>query len=235
MKSKGMVGLLALIMAAVATAAMFLYVRGVRENAQSTASTIDIVVAKEDIPAGTNLDDLITEGAFTSAAFDESVVIEGAVRDLEELQGRTTAVPILANEQISSARLQGSQELAGGVLGIPANHEAMTLALDAQRQVGRDVVAGDHITIFGSFKPPVNDPAVTVNIVNDVRVLKVFTNEIVAGDDDAQETMMTLALRPRDIQRVVFAKEHGTVWYSLLAPGEGGTDNRPVTIDEVKN
>lgn len=235
MSSRALAGALAVLMAAVATIAVFMYVNGVRNDAEGGGNQIQVVVSKEDIAAGTDLDELISEGAFTTQSYGEEAVVDGAVTDLNDLAGRTSSVPILAGEQISTARLTGSDELQGGVLGIPANHEAVTMSLDAQRQVGRDVVAGDNITVFGSFKPPVSAKETTVNLVSEVRVLKVFqtTGENVEAQNEQQEALMTLALSPRDAQRIVFAKEHGTVWFTLLPPGQDGSKAKPVEIEQV--
>ena len=55
-------------------------------------------------------------------------LVVGVVSSLSELEGRVTRYPILAGEQITTARLQGStEELPGGVLGIPEGFEAISV------------------------------------------------------------------------------------------------------------
>src|SRR5688500_6766490 len=136
MSNRGLVGGLAILMAVVATGALFLYVKNVRDEADSGPRQVDVVVSKEDIPAGTDLNPLLAEGAFATQTFDEDAVVRGAITDLNALKDQTTSVPVVAGEQLTSARLQGSEDLAGGVLGIPDGREAVTLALEPQRIVG---------------------------------------------------------------------------------------------------
>src|SRR2546421_3419238 len=130
MRSRGMVGLVAFLLATIATFSIFLYVHGVKRKAETGGAQVTVVVSKRDIPAATNLDTLIAGGAFTSEAIPRTDEVQGAVTSLEQLKGRRTSVPILAGEQIPVARLQGSTQLPGGTFGIPTGFEAMTLQLE---------------------------------------------------------------------------------------------------------
>lgn len=241
MNSRGLLAVVAFLLAATATTAVFLYVKGVRDDAQ-TSEQVTVVVASEDIPAGADLDDEITAGVFTTTEIAEDDLVDGAVTDLAQLDGRTTRYPILAGEQITTARLQGSEdELPGGVLGIPEGFTAVSVALDAPRVVGGALEAGDHVTIYGTFRPTGGGQAntaqsngVTVNLVPDVQVLRVrdATGGEVGSAAVGQATV-TLALKPRDAQELIFAQEQGTVWFGLLGPNERGVQTPPLTIVQV--
>jgi hypothetical protein len=45
--------------------------------------------------------------------------------------------------------------------------------------------------------------------------------------------MVTLALRPHDALKVVFAEENGFVWLGLLPPGQTGSALPPLTTAQV--
>lgn len=228
--SKGFVGGLAVLMAAVATGALFLYVRNLRTEAETGPAQVDVIVSKDDIPAGTDLGPLVREGAFTTQEFDENAVVEGAITDLGDLEGETTSVPIVAGEQITSARLQGSEALSGGVLGIPSGREGVSLALEPQRVVARDLQRGDRVTLYATFDNGGDGEAVTVMLVSDVPVLKFARAE---QGSQAAESLITVGLKPRDVQRLVYSQEEGTVWVGLLPPGQGPSRNGPVRFAEV--
>ena len=242
MNSRGLLAVVAFLLAATATTAVFLYVKGVRDDAQ-TSEQVTVVVASEDIPAGADLDDEITAGVFTTTEIAEDDLVDGAVTDLAQLDSRTTRYPILAGEQITTARLQGSEdELPGGVLGIPEGFSAVSVALDAPRVVGGALEAGDHVTIYGTFRPTGGGQAnaaqsngVTVNLVPDVQVLRVrdAAGGESVGSGIAGQATVTLALRPKDAQKLVFAQEQGTVWFGLLGPNEKGVQTPPLTIVQV--
>jgi pilus assembly protein CpaB len=227
-KARGLVVLVAVLLAGVATAAVYMYVRGVQEGVQTDSETVQVVVAKEDIPAGARLDELISQGMFTTRAFPRDVVIEGAVVSLEDLQGAQTSSPILAGEQISVARLRGEAEVGGGLLGIPQGMKAVSLPLDAPRAVGAAVQQGDHVTVYATVPMPSGNT--TLTLVPDVQLLRVST---VAGDPTAGVVVVTMALTPEDAQKVVFTMESGKVWLSLLPPNEAGTDEKPVTLGDL--
>ena len=65
MRSRGLVVAIAVVLAVVASAAVILYTNGVKEDAVTGGSLSEVVVASQDIPANTNLNPLIDQGAFT--------------------------------------------------------------------------------------------------------------------------------------------------------------------------
>lgn len=219
----------AFLLAATATVAVFLYVRGVEQKAEHGAGSVEVIVAKEDIPTGTDLNDLLTEGAFTTASVPEGTLVPGVVTELEDLRDQTTSSAILAGEQVSTARLSGSEnELPGGVLGIPPGYEALSVPLEIPRVVAGVIKPGDHVAIHGSF----DREGVTTTLADDAEVLKIVSPEGFA-EDSASVSMITFALKPNESQRVVLGQELGRLWLTLLPPGQKGKHAAPVTIGGV--
>jgi pilus assembly protein CpaB len=228
-----MVVVVAFVMATVATASIFFYVSGVKKQAKGSGETVEVIVSKQDIPTGTRLDDLIQSGAFTTDDVPTGNVVDGAVTSLSQLNGRVTSTPILAGEQIPTARLQGSQDLPGGQLGIPAGFEAISVPVEPAQIAGGAVHPGDHVTIFGTFTEMGGQGSlddVTSVLVPDARIVKTTKPSI---DQGPSGMMITLALRPGDAQKVVFAQNSGNVWMGLLPPGQVGASKPRVTIGQV--
>ena len=150
MKGRGLVVFLALILATLATAGVFMYSRGVQEEAKTGGTMVPVVVSKVDIPARTDLDQLIKDDQFRTIQVPASVVVDGAVTSVDQLAGKNNSVAILAGEQIPAARISGN--VPGGALAIPEGMEAMTVSLDAPRGVAGAINAGDHVTIYSTFK-----------------------------------------------------------------------------------
>jgi Flp pilus assembly protein CpaB len=225
MRIRGIAVFVAFLLAAGATLGVFLYVRGVKnDNKTAAASMVQVIVAKHDIPAGTKLDDLITNGDFTQQAIPQDALVPGAVTDLALLQGQTTSTFILEGEQISTARLQGSTQPTGGVLGIPPGFQAVSVALEAQRELNGVLQAGDHVTIYATLTGVAGVTGQqTVVVVPDVKVL----------GSGAGTGIITLALRPFDSAKVVLAQEQGAVWLSLLPPNQPGVQQGPVTLIQI--
>jgi Flp pilus assembly protein CpaB len=234
MRTRGLVIAVAALLALLATAAVFMYVRGVENGKGTGASTVSVIVAKEDIPVGAKLDDVIQGGGVTARNFAEDAVVRGAVTDIGQLRGRVTNAPVLAGEQISTARLEGSTtQPQGGALGIPEGHEAVTFAMDLASAGGGVVKRGDHITIRAAFdasrRSQASSEDLVVTVVPDVQVLKVVQGAVSAGNSESR-VLLTMALKPADAAKVIFAQQKGVVWLTLLPPDQRGQDVPPTGL-----
>jgi pilus assembly protein CpaB len=234
MSSRGLVMGVAILLATVATMAVYLYVRGVEEDAEAQNETVDVIVATQDIPANTPLDNLLTEGAFEVQGVPRDNVVPGAVTELGDLEGEQTSAAVLAGEQISSARLQGTGELPGGTLGIADGFTALTLPLESPANVAEYVAPNDHVTIYGSYRTDANK-RVTTALAESVEVLAVRYDQELEEDKPASNQMaqITLAVEPNDAQRVSWVQEFGELWLALEPPGSDYDHNRPVFEAQV--
>ena len=245
MKGRGLVVFLALILATLATAGVFMYSRGVEEEAKTGGTMVQVVVSKVDLPARTDLDQLIKDDEFRIIQVPEGVVVDGAVTSVDQLAGKSNSVAILAGEQIPSARISGN--VPGGALAIPEGMEAITVSLDASRGVAGAINSGDQVTIYSTFKGAATTGAaketVTVVLVPTAELLAVFRPLASAtfGSDEAATSAeqlpnsltVTVALTPEDAQRFVFSMESGTTWFGLLPPDESGKPMEPITFAQV--
>ena len=151
MRSRGLIVVLALILATLATVGVFLYSRGVKQNAIEGGDLRTVVVAKVNIPANTDMNELIRDGQFTTLEVPDEAVINNAVTQISQLQNRRNSVFIFANEQIPIGRVQGGQ-VPGGLLSIPEGEQALTVALEAPRAISGALTGGDNVTIYATFQ-----------------------------------------------------------------------------------
>jgi len=244
MKGRGLVVFLALILATLATAGVFMYTRGVKEEPAGTM--VQVVVSKVDLPARTDLDQMIKDDQFRIVQVPEGVVVDGAITSLDQLAGKSNSVAILAGEQIPAARISGN--VPGGALAIPKGMEAITVSLDASRGVAGAISAGDQVVIYGTFTD-VTDidtnkklPTTTTVLVPTAELLAVFrplTTSTFGGDETQTSEQLpgslavTVALSPEDTQKFVFTMETGRVWFGLLPPDENGQPLQPISFAQV--
>lgn len=263
MRSRSLVVVLALILATVATAAVFLYARGVREEARTGGDLTTVIVSKVDIPANTDLNTLIADGQFTTKEVPTDAVVEGAVTSVSQLRNKRNSAFILAGEQIPIARVEGAK-VPGGILSIPEGHQAITVSVDAPRAVGAALAGGDNVTVYATFtdvpveqkkqqapttgtaaqqQQPQTETA-TVVLVPQVEVLRVSvptrtTGAITGGGETTPDTtgnvQVTLAFLPEEAQKFVFALEQGSVYLSLLPPDAEGVELPPLTVEGIVN
>ena len=246
MKGRGLVVFLALILATLATAGVFMYSRGVEEEAKTGGTMVQVVVSKVDLPARTDLDQMIKDDQFRIIQVPESVVVDGAITSLDELAGKSNSVAILAGEQIPVARISGN--VPGGALAIPKGMEAITVSLDASRGVAGAINSGDHVVIYGTYTDFTDIdtgekiPTTTTVLVPTAELLAVFRplatstfggDEPTAGEQLPGSLAVTLALSPEDTQKFVFTMETGRVWFGLLPPDENGQPLQPISFAQV--
>ena len=153
MRSRGLVVAIAVVLAIVASAAVILYTNGVKEDAVTGGSLSEVVVASQDIPANTNLNPLVDQGAFTTLRVPSDAVVDGAVSDPSQLRGLTSTAPILANEQIPVGRLSSGEAPQGGSLGISdGNVGRVRSASTSQAAVNGSITRGSSIVVYATFE-----------------------------------------------------------------------------------
>jgi Flp pilus assembly protein CpaB len=252
MRSRGLVVAIAVVLAIVAAAAVILYTNGVKNDAVTGGALSVVVVSKQDIAANTNLNPLLEQGAFSELRVPTEAVVDGAVTSVSELRGQTTTAPILANEQIASARLSTGESPQGGLLGISEGNVALTVELDSPQGGAGTINVGDSVVVYGTFqnikivggdvRKIMNGteaattggtlPDFTGTVVPEARVLRI-QNPTVTEDgrsNESEQILLTLDLSKEDAQNVVFAQENGLVYVSLLAPGEAGEQLKAATV-----
>jgi Flp pilus assembly protein CpaB len=216
-----------ILFAAAAAGGVYLFMKNVRDDARSPEPTVDVLVSRQDIAAGEELDPLIEQGAFVVRSVRQDDLVQGVITDVYQLRGQRSAYPILAGEQISAARLAGPLQAAGGTLGIPEGYQAASLTLEAQRSVAGAIRKGDHVEVFGTFARASGD--VTLVVIPDALVLAV------PGPTQQQSgTSVTLAVTPQDASLLIYAQEQGRVWLTLLPPNEPGVQVPPVSAGTIR-
>jgi Flp pilus assembly protein CpaB len=227
-KGKGSALILAVLLALGATAAVFVYMQGVRQKVATSSSTVQVVVAKQDVAANTQLDALIAAGQFDTRSIPRDALVRGVVTSLEQMQGHTTVFPILANSQISTAFFSGTgAALGGGRLGIPKGYVAATVSLNGQQMVGGYISRNDHVTVYAT-----TSNGKTSVLIPDARVLVGNPGATPAAGSSTSSTttesaLITLALTTRDAERLVGAQS-GQIFLALLPPGQQGTYEPPI-------
>ena len=209
---------IALLLAIMAAAGVVLYTMNVKEEATTGGPTSTVVVASEDVPAGTELDPLIEEGKLVEQEIPKNYIVPGAVGSLEELQGRTVSQPLVEGEQILANRIDELGTVQGGSLGIPDGFTAYTVELRPEQTVANVLNRGDRVRVFATFSEKSGARA-SVALLPDVKVLAVSSD----GDPEQQAAtnqLVTLAVTPDDAAKLaLFGQDTGSLWLNLLPPG----------------
>jgi pilus assembly protein CpaB len=216
----------ALVVAALGTTMLFLYVDGVKSDAVAEKKSVSVLVAKKPIPAGTSYKDASDAASFEKKTISRDAVVDGALGATDPLVGKVTTTTIYAGEQIIPQMFGDPGEIS--TLSVPAGMLAISVSLDDPAQVAGFVDAGTDVAIF------VTSPVAkaggrdqTQLLLSKVKVLAIGSQTAVpqdtttSGTEEASvpKTILTIAVDQKNYQKVLFASTHGKLNLGLLGTG----------------
>lgn len=243
------VGLIvALLLAAFATAAWVSYVRSIERRAVRAQSSIEVYVAAETIPAGTTAEAADAKKWFVKEPVPRRLVAEGAITKLSTLRGTVAGTTIVKGEQIVKSRFL-SPELAGRVLQIPAGMHAIAVEVAAPPGVAGFVQPRDRVSVIANVDVEVGgkNEAVVKFLLQDVVVLAVGTRTQAApppsgsreasrkrdAEQPSDKLLLTLAVTPWQAEQLAFAVTEGTVYFTLLSESTRSTGTPGRTAESL--
>lgn len=238
----GILGAVAL--ALVGTLVLASYVQSARSAALEGERLVSVWVVQDAIEAGTPAADII--GAIERVEVPDRVRAEGAVDDLDELDGLVTATELVTGEQLLAGRFATPTEARRG--DVPDDLLQVTVELSPDRALGGLVQAGDSVGVLLSFPPFDTEGGGRTANATHLTLHKVTVTAVQHGGDGAagrsplsggeppvdpasattapgSSVFVTLAVDAAQAEQVVFAAEFGGVWLAA-EPGdapEGGT------------
>ncbi len=235
--------ILALILGAVAAGLIVAFLASQQDSTvrPEAATTVEVVVATADIPAGTK----VTDAMVTTRAISQSALVSGYLTNRTDVVDQTTRYPVAKGEQFASGRLV---EPAGGraiSFQIPPGLRGFTVAVNDSSSPAALLAPGDFVDVIvtASVKniiPPNGvvvpsnanvDYKAAVTLLQNVQVLSIqrdfLDNGVVyekstrgAPTDDENINNVTLAVTPEQAQLLWLASQEGKVTLSLRAFGD---------------
>lgn len=229
----------AIVLALVGALLVIAYAKGADDRAQAGQKVVKVYVVRSEVPAGTPTGDLGDRVA--REQIPRKVVAQGAITDLKQIKGLVAGAVLVEGEQLVRARFTtpSAYQSTGASVAVPTDLLTTTLSLSPERAVGGVLTPGATVAVTASFNGEGSTPTQSGVILQKVLV----TNVQVADPTTADSTndpndpnrpgaspqgslLVTLALRPDDVPRLLFAAEHGTIWLSAdprTAPDAAGT------------
>ena len=153
--------IVAALIAALGSAMVFLYVRGVDDRATEAQAPVQVLKAVAPINPGETLDQAQAAGKLQLGSVPRAQVLPGAVNSIEGIGAQVALAQVFPNEQIIAGKFgaQGEQEL----LTLPDGQIAISVTLSDTGRVAGFVVPGDDVAIFlngdigadETWRPPV--------------------------------------------------------------------------------
>lgn len=230
---KALAVILAIVLALLATFAIFTYVRGLEERAFQDAELVEVFVAQEEIPAGTSAAEASETGLIGRSTAPRATLPEGAIVQLDQIEGRVTQERVLEGEILVAGRWVDPGEVTQ-VLQIPEGFEAMSIQVGVPPGVAGFISPGDLVSLVATVVGPtitVTDEDGTVTdepgeirsqyLLQGIEVLSVGRVVVTEEGEDGVErptdqVLLTVALEPEDVERAVFAVENSELYFTLL-------------------
>ena len=251
----------ALVLAGVATFAIFRYVDGLRNEAFQEAELVEVYTATGLIPAGTNASAAINQGLIEVADVPREDRPDNAITSLEQVQGLVTLDRILPGDVIQAARFGDPATAAAAGFEIPEGLQAISVEVGIPPGVAGFIRPQDQISVIAHIAAPAptdvtlgpdgqpleatgTDAAAETRsqfVVQGIDVLAVgrrvvTTNEQGQNQDQVQQTesvLVTVAVTDEQAERLVFALSEGSLYFTLLPEGYEPQDTPGRTFDNL--
>lgn len=170
--------------------------------------SVPIVVAAVNL----GLADTVTRQHIKLVNWPKASVPPGAIRSLEEAEGRFVRSSIVVGEPLIDAKLAPQLAGKGGIMPmlIPEGQRGVTIRLDEAMRESGFVMPSSRVDVLVSMpKAPGSDEKIAKVILQDVTVLA--AGQIVEMKDNkpVTNTTVTLALTPQQVERLAVAQSDG--------------------------
>jgi pilus assembly protein CpaB len=255
-RRKVLAALAALLLAVISTGVLIKYVQGAEDRALAGEELVEVLVAKENISAGTSAADLAS--SVVAQRVPAKVRAADAVVTFSEIAGLVAAIDVVPGEQLLARRFvnpvnfQGARSASAAV---PKNADEVTFKLAPERALGGQLRPGDKVTVVASFEseddlsgdptgsgPTGKLPDISHVLLNQAIVVRVqFPEDANTSTKEkngvavapTQEMLVTLAVDQPSLERAVFASEFGKVWLSYEPKDADSTQNQLVTRENI--
>jgi len=231
----------ALVVAALGTALVFLYVNNLESEANDGAKLVKVLEASQQVAAGTTAGDASAAGAFELVEIPQSAVADGALSDITVISEQVALAPVFPGQQILT-QMFGTQVATGG-LGVPKDQLAISVQLGDPNRVAGFVLPGSKVAVFSTIDA--GDGSETRILLTSADVIAVGATTLVTqtttdetGESTTEEiprAILTLALDQQDAQRVIFAQEQGPLYFGLLPEDANVRDGSPTNSQNLFN
>lgn len=141
----------ALVLAAVGTVGVLVYVRTAESRAVAGKQAISVLVVDQRIPAGTSGKDIRNKGMTKSVTMPASAVPADALTSLDAgLDNQVVTADIAPRQLLLRGHFAGSSAVTGG-LALPAGTMALSVSAKAPSDVAGYIVPGSKVAVFDTF------------------------------------------------------------------------------------
>jgi pilus assembly protein CpaB len=203
----------ALVMASMAAAGVYLYLKTVPGAEAGAPVTTPVVVASRDLTFGTTLKD----EHLKVVDFPKGAIPTGSYSSVDSVLSQTTKVFVVAGEPILASKLSA---IGGGLsVRVPADMRAMSLKVNEVTGVSGFVLPGDRVDVLVTIDNAAGTMnAVTNTILQDLEVLAAGVKTETKNNQNVTVQTVTVLVNPDGAEKLALAVDQGSVHLSLRNP-----------------
>jgi len=213
------IGVLAVVIAAIASISLYNYLKGQETRVKSAVATSKVAVASVEIPVGA----AINTTQVKLVDWPQGNLPMGSFSTADQVVGRVALDRYAAGEPIIETKLVPK---AGqpGVLSykIPEGHRAMTVAVDQVAGVAGFIAPGNKVdVVLTTTLPQSNQQPVSKIVLQNVPVLA--TGQIIEQQKDGKPVIVptvTMDVTPEDAEKLAIASTQGKLQLVLRRAGD---------------
>jgi len=205
--------LLAVVMASMSAAGVYLYLKGTPIAVAQALETTSVVVASTDLTFGTTL----KEEHLKVVEFPRSSVPAGSFSTVDSVLSQTTKVFVVGGEPILESKLSS---IGGGLsVRIPPDMRGMSIKVNEVTGVGGFVLPGDRVDVLVTIDNAAGTSnAVTKTILQDLEVLASGAKTETKNNQNVTVQTVTVLVNPDGAEKMALAVDQGSVHLALRNP-----------------
>jgi Flp pilus assembly protein CpaB len=227
---------IAVALAALAAILTSVYVVNYKRHVQNGEEKVTVLVAGQDIPAGTTGADIIDKKMLEKETVPRKAVVAGAISSPEQLAQYIATQDVYEGEQVSTRRFSPPKE-QGIRAEIKGNQRAYQLQGDANQLLAGTLKTGDHVDVVGTWSikgAGVNGGDAVVSRVVLRNLLVLTAPQAASGDvsvTSSGDGDPTVQLRVTDAesQKLIWIEKNsedgGEGWHLELRPPTNSLDS----------
>ena len=212
----------AVLVAALGTILVFVYVQKADDRALADQKPVKVLVAKTAIAGGTRVLDAANSGAFLEKEIPASAIVPGALSTIDPVKDMVAVSQIFAGQQLITGMFAATAA-ADTSIAIPKGQIAVSFSFADPARVAGFVQPGSQVAVFVSY----TDPTVKGPFGKGVRILLPKMTVIAVGpttitppadparaNPEAQpRAMLTLAATQVQAEKLIFTTNGGGSLY----------------------
>jgi pilus assembly protein CpaB len=198
----------------------------VRQTAAHKADSGEILVAKTDIPVGTQISPQAMQWQAwpATAAGGKFIRKKNSPDAIKKLSGLTARVPFVAGEPIFEAKLVNAKGAGFLAAILPSGMRAVSTRISPETGAGGFILPNDHVDVILTRKER-GGAADSETILRDVRVLAI---DQAVQEKDGKKVVVgktaTLELSPRKVETLALAQQQGSLSLALRSISDARND-----------